>query len=177
MSDPDAPELSTREILLTLVEHGVEYVLVGGVAEVARGSPRMTMDVDITPRWRRGNLERLAGALRAMAALLRVEGDSGQRLLVRFPISGEGLASFELSTWRTVHGGLDVVSGIPTLDRSLADYDDLIRRSDRFEAFGITVEVASLDDLIEAKETLGRPRDGFALFELKKLRDRVSDEG
>ena len=109
MSDPDAPELSTREILLTLVEHEVEYVLVGGVAEVVRGSPRMTMDVDITPRWRMDNLERLAGALRAMAALLRVEGDSERRCLVRFPISGDGLAGFELSTWRTVYGGLDVV--------------------------------------------------------------------
>ena len=38
MSDPDAPELSTREIIATLAEHQVSYIFVGSVAAAARGA-------------------------------------------------------------------------------------------------------------------------------------------
>ena len=130
MSDPDAPQLSTRQIIATLAEHQVSYVVVGGIAAAAQGSARVTRDLDITPQWRADNLDRLAEALTAMGARRRAEGAApDSRTVVDFPISGQALAAFEVSAWRTRHGDLDIVSGTPTRAGTLADYDDLSRKA------------------------------------------------
>lgn len=173
MSDPDAPELSTRRIIETLTEHRVSYVVVGGIAAAAQGSARVTRDLDITPQWRAGNLDRLAEALTAMDARLRAEGAApGSRTVVDFPISGQALAAFEVSAWRTRHGDLDVVAGTPTRAGTLADYDHLSRKARPVSIYGITISVADLDDVIEAKRTLRRAPDLAALPELYRLRER-----
>lgn len=48
MSGPDAPALSTREIVDTLAEHEVVYIVIGGIAAAAHGSHLVTRDFDIT---------------------------------------------------------------------------------------------------------------------------------
>ena len=55
-------------ILKVLAEHGVRYVLVGGIAATLRGSPSMTYDIDVAPELSSDNLERLAAALRDLGA-------------------------------------------------------------------------------------------------------------
>lgn len=59
-SDPDAlePVLDTdREALLqTLVEHGVQFVLIGGAAIQSYGRRYDTKDVDVVPDTRRPTL-------------------------------------------------------------------------------------------------------------------------
>ena len=173
MSDPDAPELSTREIIERLAEHQVFYVVVGGIAAAAQGSTRVTRDFDITPQWRADNLDRLAEALIAMGARLRADGDApGSRMTVDFPISGQALAGFEVSAWRTRHGDLDIVSGTPTRAGTLADHDDLSRKARAVSIYGTAVLVADLDDIIEAKGALRREPDLAALPELYRLRER-----
>ena len=47
------------------------------------------------------------------------------------------------------------------------------RRAHARQAFGMTILVADLDDIIEAKETLNREPDRVALPELRQLRDRL----
>ena len=64
-------EFDPRTLLETLVQHGVDFVLVGGMAGTARGSAYVTLDVDIAYERSRPNLERLADALRELAATLR----------------------------------------------------------------------------------------------------------
>lgn len=173
MSDPDAPDLFIVEMIEKLAEHEVTYIVIGGSAAVAHGSARATMDFDITPQWRADNLDRLAEALIAMGARLRVEGDApGSRIIVDFPISGQALAGFEVSAWRTRHGDLDIVSGTPTRAGTLADYDDLSRKARAVRIYGATVLVADLDDIIEAKRALRREPDLAALPELYRLRER-----
>jgi predicted nucleotidyltransferase len=39
--------LKFDEILKVLVDHGVEFILVGGVAAVLEGAPLSTLDVDV----------------------------------------------------------------------------------------------------------------------------------
>ena len=70
---PPAPPRPFRPkpILETLVRHRVDFVLVGGLAGVARGSSYPTYDVDIAYARDRPNLERLAAALRELGATLR----------------------------------------------------------------------------------------------------------
>lgn len=170
MGDPAAPPLRAREILELLADHGVRYVMVGGLAAVAHGAGRATFDIDLVPEWSKGNLERLAEALRQADARLRVP----DAVPTPFPIDPSVLERFEVSTWRTRLGDIDVIRGTPTSRRgALARFDDLAPRATQRTAFGIPVLIADLSDIIESKETLAREPDLAALPELHRLRDRL----
>lgn len=54
----------------------------------------------------------------------------------------------------------------------LARFDTLRPRAVEREAFGVTILVADLDDIIESKQALGRETDLVALPELHRLRGR-----
>ena len=171
MGDPDAPPLDSESLVGLLHRHGVAYVLVGGLAAVAHGAMRATFDVDIVPRWKADNLEALARALRAAQARLRVPGVAEP---VEVPLDGTTFGRYEVSTWRTSHGDIDIIAGTPKRVRGqLASFDELVARAHERQAFGMTILVADLDDIIEAKETLNREPDRAALPELRRLRDQL----
>jgi hypothetical protein len=168
VGDPDAPPLDTESLVRELARHRVAYVLVGGVAAVAHGATRGTFDLDIVPSWRPENLAALAAALRSMHGRLRVPG---VRHPVDVPLDGSALSRYEVSTWRTDHGDIDVIVGTPRkARRRLASFDELSKRARRRKAFGVDLLIANLDDIIEAKEALGRRTDLLALPELRELR-------
>ncbi len=50
-------------ILSRLQAHGVRFVLIGGLAAKAHGSPTLTVDIDVCYARDRDNLERLAAVL------------------------------------------------------------------------------------------------------------------
>ena len=90
------------------------------------------------------------------------------------PLDGSTFGHDEVSTWRTSHGDIDVIAGTPKKARGqLASFDELVSRAHARQAFGMTMLVAGLDDIIEAKETLNRQPDRIALPELRQLRDRL----
>jgi hypothetical protein len=170
MGDPTAPQLRAGELVELLDRHGVRYVLVGGLAATVHGATRVTFDIDLVPDWSKANLERLASALREADAKL-VAPDT--RKPVDFPIDASSLRQFEVSTWRTAYGDLDVVAGTPTATRGvLAGYRELANRATKADAFGVTILVAALDDVIESKQALAREADLVALPELHRLRAR-----
>jgi hypothetical protein len=88
------PPIDVAAILDALDRHGVEYVLVGGLAARLHGSPLLTDDLDITPASDRENLERLANALRELEARLPGPED------VEFPLDARSLASRALPMLR-----------------------------------------------------------------------------
>lgn len=57
-----------------LVEHGVEFIVIGGVAARLHDTGHATVDIDICPSAGAENLERLTEALRSIGTRLRVEG-------------------------------------------------------------------------------------------------------
>src|SRR5205807_2583085 len=81
----------------------------------------------------------------------------------------------ELSTWRTPHGDLDVLRGLPSGRHELAGYEQLMIRAHRATLDGFPVAIASLDDIIRSKEVVDRPPDRDALPELRPSarRDRA----
>jgi hypothetical protein len=60
-----------RDLLLALAEANVEFILIGGVAAIAHGSARLTLDVDVVYRRTPENLERVVVALRPYNPYLR----------------------------------------------------------------------------------------------------------
>lgn len=152
-------------ILRRLNAHGVRYVLIGGLAAKAHGSPTLTVDIDICYARERDNLEKLAAALGELGTVLR-----GAPPDLPFHADRRTLERGDTFTFRTDYGDLDIlgtpagVSGFDELDANAEDAD--------LDA-GLVVRVASLDDLIRMKRAAGRPKDRVELEILGALRDEI----
>ena len=68
-------------LLRTLGRHGVEYVLIGGLAAVLQGSPLPTYDIDIAPAPGTANGTRLAAALAEIDTALLTDDEDAQQAL------------------------------------------------------------------------------------------------
>lgn len=156
-----------RALLRVLVEHDVDFVVVGGIAGAARGSAYMTQDLDIAYARDADNLERLAHALQEVEARLR--GAPGD---LPFSPDSKTLAAGAHFTFETSHGPLDI------LDRpdGSPPFEELRRRAGTpLVVDGLPIAVASLDDLIAMKEATGRPRDALVASELRVLADEIRE--
>jgi hypothetical protein len=165
-----ADRLRARELLATLVEHRVEFVLIGGLAAVLHGSPAMTNDADICPSRSTDNLERLAAALRAMHARIRTESEPDGLVFACDAVL--------LSRIDTV---LNLVTDFGYFDLALrpaafpGGYPDLLPHAVEYDLDGLRVEVASLADIIRSKEAANRPKDHATLPVLKALQDEIAE--
>ena len=156
------------EILRVLERHGVRYVLIGAAAARIAGAPVVTEDIDVTPATDQANLERLADALRELDARLRSPEPQG----VPFPIDTDMLTSAELWTLTTSAGDLDVCF-TPSGTRG---YEDLRREASRERlGRGLTVNVASLRDVIRSKEAAGRAKDLAQLPLLRQTLEQIRE--
>jgi hypothetical protein len=153
-------------LLEVLSRHGVDYVLIGGLAGALHGSPAATNDADICPARTPDNLSRLAAALVELEARIRTESEPDG---LSFDRSPEFLATVELLNTTTAAGDLDI-SFAPT---GTDGYDDLAERAVSFDIDETRVLVASLDDVIHSKRTAGRPKDLATLPVLEALRDEL----
>lgn len=161
--DPEA-------LLGVLVAHGVRFVVVGGFAAVAYGSPLPTYDVDITPDRSRKNLARLLDALEELQARIRTEGEPDG-----LPFSADvdlllGVTKLDLVTRL---GELDLVLR-PAGELEFADLHDnavLIHLGD------VPVDLASLEHVISSKTSAGRAKDRAALPVLRALLQRRRERG
>lgn len=158
-------------MLRVMAQHGVEFVLVGGVAARMRGAPLVTRDVDVTPATSGANLDRLARALEALGARLRTATDPNG---VDLPFDPALLRSASVWTLVTDHGDLDLVME----PAGTGGYRDLIRDADRMRVAvkpELVVDVASLADVIRSKEASGREKDRAALPLLRRTLEETAE--
>lgn len=151
-------------ILRTLAEHGVRYVLVGGIAATLRGSPSMTYDIDVAPDLSPDNLDRLTAALTELGAVRYTEPDED----IAAPRADEMTARVE--QFASPIGYIDVLREL----RAIGGYDQLINHADLIDVAGTAVYVAALDHIIASKEAAGRPKDLSQLPALYALRDELT---
>jgi hypothetical protein len=155
-----------------LDRHGVDYLLVGGAAAFIYGATRLTEDADCVIRRERANLIRLADAMRELHARLRVGGmtdDEARQLPVK--IDAPMLQGVNITTWMTDAGGFDILPGLAAEDGHIIPFEELATRGTVIPYNGVAVRLASLEDIITAKEHADRPKDHEALPELRALRD------
>jgi len=152
-----------------LNEEGVAYVIVGGFASVVHGSSLPTQDIDVVPSRQQDNLDRLGRALRRMNAMTRTSGDP-----VPAPIDGPFLANMPVM--------LNLVTDLGDVDLTftpsggLGGFDEWSAHALSVEiAEGLSVRIASLDDIIDSKRAANRPKDQMALPYLESLRDQLRD--
>ena len=155
-------------LLRALVHNGIDFVVIGGVAGQLQGSPIVTFDLDVCYARDRRNLGRLARLLTSIGAHLR-----GAPADLPFRLDAQTLWNGDSFTFDTMHGPLDIL-GIPS---GTNGYDDLVAEAALMDVDGLTVRVASLDDLIRMKRAAGRPKDLLAIEELGALRDELDKTG
>ena len=153
-------------ILRSLNGHGVRFVIVGGLAAQAHGSPSLTDDLDVCYARDRDNLERLAAALTDLAAIRRGLPIDAPEMP---PLNWKTLQAGVLFTFTTRHGDFDILADP---DPGF-DYDRLLEHASQANAQGATVSIASLHDLIEMKRAAGRPKDRIELEILGALREEI----
>ncbi|HEY2283072.1 MAG TPA: nucleotidyltransferase [Solirubrobacteraceae bacterium] len=144
----DVP-LDAEHILRALAEHGVDYVLVGGLAVQTHGHVRTTVDVDLFPAPEPANLARLAAALNDLGARVLNLGAEG------VAIDAAMLPRATLWQLSTRHGAIDVLHEVP----GAPVYARLRERALVVQLGDIEVSVAGRDDLIAMKRASGRPTD------------------
>lgn len=151
-------------MLRTLDSLEVEFILIGGFAAAAYGSPLPTNDIDIVPESTRDNLTRLSKALKKLQAKVRAAGVEP----LPFDHDADSLAATNIWNLTTKYGDLDITF-TPSGTQGYADLKtDAIDVTIR----GTTVKVAALVDIVRSKEAAGRDKDRRALPILRELVDR-----
>lgn len=143
-----------RQILQTLLEHKVDFIVIGGVSAVLHGAPIITYDLDIVHSRATENVSRLLTALQKLDAVFR---DLANRRIVPTAshVSGPGQCLLN-----TRSGPLDLLGTL----HDGRGYDDLI--GDTFcltTPEGETLRVLNLASLIAIKEAAGRDKDRLVL--------------
>ncbi len=165
--------LDAVRIFATLSSHEVRFVLVGGLAAVAHGYTGLTQDADAVPAFDDDNLDRLCTALVELDAQVfahparrDLAADGAPPEAAGFTFSRDVLRSRTAWQFSTTAGPLDILFAID----GPGGYDTLIRSAIPVLVADREIWVASLDDLIESKETSARDKDLRALGELRRLR-------
>lgn len=158
----ESPELDPAPIFAVLARHQVDYVLIGGLAAVAYGSPILTQDMDITPDVELANLGRLSDALRELGATIRTAGVDDP---LPFAHNAQSLADVRVWNLQTPSGDLDI-SFVPN---GTSGYSDLVRAARPTQFFGSTVMVADLADVIRSKQAANRDKDLRVLPVLREI--------
>jgi hypothetical protein len=150
-------------------EAGVEFMVVGGQAEVLMGGARVTYDVDLCYRRTSENLSRLATALKRLSLTLR-----GAPPDLKFRLDAEALALGSNYTFE-VDGeyALDLLGFL----EPIGSYEDLLPHAEIMQIGGHPVRVIGLDDLIRIKRHLGRPKDRESLLQLDAIKRLREQEG
>ncbi|MCB9935998.1 MAG: hypothetical protein H6840_09930 [Planctomycetes bacterium] len=151
-----------RRVLSVLAESGIEFIVVGGVAAAAHGSPRATFDLDVVYRRTPQNLARLVAALGPLHPSLR-----GAPPGLPFNFDVQTLKAGLNFTLCTDFGLLVLIGDIA----GGGDYDALLPHSTLQAVHGASCRFVDLDTLIHLKRTAGRPKDFEAIAELELLRD------
>ncbi|MBK5219696.1 MAG: hypothetical protein JJE35_07915 [Thermoleophilia bacterium] len=163
-----APELPG--LLEPLVRNGVDFVLIGGMAGIARGSSYPSYDLDIAYAHNPVNIVRLVATLREIGVRLR-----GAPPDLPFPLEERTIENGANFTFETPFGDFDILAHVD----GIRSYEELVAASTSEEVWGLTVRVASIDHLIAMKRAANRTKDKLMLEDYLVIADeqRLEEEG
>ena len=150
-----------RGLLAALHRNQLNYVLIGGLARVIRGTDEVTSGVDICPSLRPENVQRLAWALGEL--------DAKRADRRRLSVDEESLCAERVLRLRTSMGELNVVAEPAGTRRG---FEDLRRgASEEHIGAGLRPRVASVADLARMSAALAHELGREPGREAERLRD------
>ena len=147
-------------MLSGLIEAGVDFVVIGGVAASAHGSTFVTLDLDICYATTPVNRERLAGLLAMWNAYPR-----GVEVGLPFFMDSRTMNASPVLTLVTEEGDIDCLPEVA----GVGEWGAVKKAAVIVSAFGHRLPVLELRALISAKRAAGRPKDLQQLPELEAL--------
>jgi predicted nucleotidyltransferase len=147
------PSLDFLALLRTLVEHGVDFIIVGGVSAVLHGAPVTTFDLDLVHSRTPHNIDHLLSALRELDACYRGQGDR------RITPDSSHLATSGHQLLMTRFGPLDLLGTIGANH----GYEELLEHCEEMQVSGMRLRVLNLRTLIQVKEETGHEKDKAVL--------------
>jgi hypothetical protein len=158
------PSLDPGALLGVLARHGVDFVVIGGIAGLALGSAYPTYDLDVAYSRDPANIKRLIRALRELDVRLR-----GAPPDLPFVLDERTIENGANFTFETKYGHFDVLADVG----GVSSYEALRRDSSVEEVSGNPVRVASIDHLIAMKRNANRTKDKLMLEEYIVLADEL----
>ena len=155
--------LPVQELLNRLLDHHVDFVIIGGVAALVHGSAYVTRDLDVCYSRSGESLERLVAALAPLHPRLR-----GAPSDLPFKWDPRTLQAGLNFTLDTDMGPIDLLGEVA----GIGQYADALGASELMTLFGRPCSVLTLEALIRSKRAAGRPRDLEAVKELETLREQ-----
>ena len=144
------PRIANLSALLeSLIEAGIDFIVVEGLSAVAQGAPITTMDMDIVHRQSKENVEKLFAFHNKVDAIYRRPDDKILKPDMR-DLTGGGRALFA-----TRYDPLDVLAII----EQGRGYDDLLPDTVEIEYRGHKVRMLSLQTIVELKQRSRDPKD------------------
>lgn len=158
--------MKIAELLQSLADAQVQYVLVGGLAVQLHGFLRATFDIDLVLAMNDANLARF----------IQVAKDYGLKPGIPVPIESlrnadqieqwhreKGMLAFSLREPQTGGGVVDVIV------RPDVAFDKLMANAVEGKLFGRRIWVASIEDLLAMKRIANRPKDRLDIEALEKV--------
>ena len=170
-TDLPAIPLEASPLLGALTEHGVEFVVVGGMAGLAHGSAYPTYDLDVAYARNRQNIACLVAALEGIGVTLR-----GAPADLPFQLDARTLENGANFTFDSPYGSFDILGDVA----GISHYEELRNEAVVARIEDVDVKVASIDHLIAMKRAANRPKDQLMVEEYIVIADeqrRIADEG
>jgi hypothetical protein len=155
--------IDINRLLQRLCDADIDFVIVGGFAATLHGSSLVTRDLDVCAILSSENVKKLRDALRDLNPAHRLS--SPKLSFLDNPDPGVEVHNLYL---RTDFGPVDILSSI----LGVGEFERVRAASIQVELFERACRVISLDDLIQAKEALGREKDLLAAKELRAVREK-----
>lgn len=153
------PKPDFKAIFTILIDHQVDFIVVGGVCAVLHGAPISTFDLDLVHSRDPRNIDRLLVALNLLEARYR---DCGERVLRP---GAAHLSTPGHQLLMTSAGPLDL-SGVIGNHHG---YEELLPYTVSMDvAHGVLIRVLDLEFLIKVKEEAGRDKDQAVLAILRQ---------
>jgi len=153
-----------KALLQRLLEHQIDFVLIGGFAGTVHGTTLVTQDLDICVAITEEEVAKLRTALKDLHPKHRMN-PSFKPSFLDYPKDLTGVNNIYLETDL---GVLDILSS----SEPAGDFTEINSRSIQITLYGHPCNVISIDDLITIKEAMKRPKDLQAVEELKLIRDK-----
>ena len=154
-----------KKLLQLLLEHEVDFVLVGGFACTTYGASLVTQDLDICLSITEEQISKLRKALKNVNPIHRMNPNF-QPTLFEYPKKIEDTKNIYL---KTDIGVLDILSEITPI----GGFKRIKERAQTVSLYGFKCQIISLDDLIQCKKAMPRPKDKEAVAQLEIIKKKM----
>ena len=152
-----------NQLLQRLCDAEIDFVIVGGFAGILHGSSLVTRDLDVCAVLTGENVAKLREVLRELKPMHRMTSPK-----LSFLDHADRDNTLKNLYLQTELGPVDLLSSIT----GVGDFPRVRESSIEMELFGRRCRVISLEDLIRAKEALGREKDLLAAKALRAIAEK-----